>query len=68
MGIGVKYGGEAVMQWEGEGSKKSSVGLELGRKGRDKEGRGRRLEWKGRVEGKNYSIIIIIIRKRRERD
>ncbi len=30
MGIKVKYGGEAGMQWEGKGSKKSNVGLELG--------------------------------------
>jgi hypothetical protein len=42
--IKVKYGGEAGMQWEGKGSKRSNVGLELGRKGRGKEGKGRRLE------------------------
>lgn len=60
MGIEVKYGGEAGMQWEGKGSKKSSVGLELGKKGVGK-GRGRRLEWKGRVKERNYSIIIIVI-------
>ena len=46
MGIEVKYGGKAGMQWEGKGSKRSSVGLELGRKEGDREGRGRRLEWK----------------------
>lgn len=58
MRIGVKYGGEAGMQWEGKGSKRSSVGLELGRKGRGKEGKGRRLEWKERVEGRDYNSII----------
>ena len=35
--------------------------------GRSKEGKGRRLEWKGRVKGRNCNIIIIvIIRKERE--
>lgn len=28
MGIGVKYGGEVVMQWEGKGSKRGSVGFD----------------------------------------
>ena len=44
MGIRVKYGGEAVMQWEGKGGKRSYVGLELGKKERSKEGKGRRLK------------------------
>lgn len=36
--------------------------------GRNREGKGRRLEWKGRVKGRNCNIIIIvIIRKGRER-
>ena len=36
--------------------------------GRSKEGEGRRLEWKGRVKGRNCNIIIIvIIRRGRER-
>lgn len=48
MGIRVKYGGEAGMQWEGKGSKRSSVGLELGKKGRSREGKGRRLKWEGK--------------------
>ena len=35
--------------------------------GRSKEGKGRRLEWKGRFKGRNCNIIIIvIIRKERE--
>ena len=44
MGIKVKYGGEAGMQWEGKGGKRGNVGLELGGKGRSREGNGRRLE------------------------
>lgn len=32
--------------------------------GRSKEGKGRRLEWKGRVKGRNYNIIIIVIIRR----
>lgn len=58
MGIKVKYGGEAGMQWEGKGSKKSSVGFDWEEVGK---GRGRRLEWKRRGKGRNYSIIIIVI-------
>lgn len=63
MGIRVKYGGEAGMQWEGKGSKRNNVGLELGKEGVGK-GRGRRLKWKGRVKRRNYSIIIIVIIRR----
>lgn len=67
MGIRVKYGGEAGMQWEGKGSKRSNVGLELG--GREEARKGREEGWsrKGRVKGRNYSIIIIVI-IRRERE
>lgn len=76
MGIRVKYGGEAGMQWEGKGSKRSSVGFDWeGREGVKKEKeedwneKGKEEDWneKGRVEGRDYSIIIIvIIRKGRE--
>ena len=48
MKINIKYGGEAVMQWERKGGKRSYVGLELGKKRRSREGKERRLKWKGR--------------------
>lgn len=67
MGIRVKYGGEAIMQWEGKGGKRNSVGLKLGRKGgvRGREGEE---GWNGREELKEgiIIIIIVIIRRRRE--
>lgn len=56
MGIRVKYGSEAGMQWKGKGGKKNGVGLELGRKGRVK-GRERKKIGIGR-EGLREGIII----------
>ena len=41
MRIGVKYGGEAGMQWEGKGSKRNNVGL----------------KWEGRVKGREGKKI-----------
>ena len=46
---------------EREGKQKELRRVELGRKGRSKEKKGRRLEWKGEVKERNYSIIIIVI-------
>ena len=32
MGINIKYGGEAVMQWKGKENKRNYVGLGIGEK------------------------------------
>ena len=51
-----------------EGRQKELCRLGVEKKRRGKEEKERRLEWKGRVKGRNYSIIIIvIIRRGRER-
>ena len=46
---------------EREGKQKELRRVGLGRRGRSKEKKGRRLEWKGEVKERNYSIIIIVI-------
>ena len=55
MGINIKYGGEAVMQWKGKGNKRNYVGL--GQEGREGVRKRREEDWNGRERLRKGIIV-----------